>query len=41
MHCDNCDAAEIAYTLTTHAADDSTEQIELHFCSSECLRVWT
>ena len=41
MNCDNCDADEIAYTLTTHVAGDADERIDLHFCSNECLRVWT
>ncbi|ELY62276.1 hypothetical protein [Natronolimnohabitans innermongolicus] len=41
MNCDNCDTDEVAYTLTTHVADEPSEQIDLHFCSSECLRVWT
>lgn len=41
MHCDNCDAPEVAYTLQTHVADEPGERIDLHFCSSECLRIWT
>ncbi|MFD1564887.1 hypothetical protein ACFR99_15220 [Haloarchaeobius amylolyticus] len=41
MGCDNCESDEIAYTLTTHVDSGSTESVDLHFCSSECLRVWT
>ncbi|WP_281255552.1 hypothetical protein [Natrinema ejinorense] len=41
MHCDNCDADEVAYTLTTHVEPDRTDRVELHFCSTDCLRVWT
>lgn len=39
--CDNCAASDdIAFTLTTYV-DDRSETVELHFCSTECLRVWT
>ncbi|SEV93818.1 hypothetical protein [Natrinema salifodinae] len=41
MHCDNCDADEVAYTLTTYVEPDDQEDVELHFCSTDCLRVWT
>ncbi|SEH10874.1 hypothetical protein SAMN04487967_0095 [Natronorubrum sediminis] len=41
MSCDNCSATAVAYTLRTHVTDSPGEQIDLHFCSSECLRVWT
>ncbi|AEH37895.1 hypothetical protein Halxa_3283 [Halopiger xanaduensis SH-6] len=44
MHreCDNCESeSEIAYTLTTHVASEPNERIDLHFCSTECLDVWT
>ncbi|WP_436343572.1 hypothetical protein [Natronorubrum sp. FCH18a] len=41
MNCDNCPSEEVAYTLTTHVSDSPDERIDLHFCSSECLRVWT
>ncbi|WP_268892319.1 hypothetical protein [Natronorubrum halalkaliphilum] len=41
MNCDNCAAAEVAYTLTTHVSERPDEQVDLHFCSSDCLRVWT
>lgn len=41
MHCDNCDADEVAYTLRTHVEPDSVDHVELHFCSTDCLRVWT
>ncbi|WP_255542574.1 hypothetical protein [Halomontanus rarus] len=42
MKCDNCDAADsIAYTLTTYVQNEPSEQVDLHFCSTECLRVWT
>ena len=41
MHCDNCDSAEIAYTLTAHVSSESGAQVDLHFCSNDCLRVWT
>ncbi|SIR83394.1 hypothetical protein [Natronorubrum thiooxidans] len=41
MRCDNCDSAEVAYTLTTHVSNEPDTQIDLHFCSSDCLRVWT
>ncbi len=39
--CDNCEStSEIAYTLTTHL-ERSDDQIDLHFCSTDCLQVWT
>ncbi|ELY85525.1 hypothetical protein [Natrialba taiwanensis] len=41
MECDNCRANEVAYTLTTHVDGAADERIDLHFCSTECLRVWT
>ena len=41
MSCDNCAAEEVAYTLTTHVANQPEECIDLQFCSNECLRVWT
>lgn len=42
MLCDNCAAnGEIAYTLTTYVESEPDEQIDLHFCSTDCLRVWT
>ena len=42
MNCDNCETAdEIAYTLTTYVEGDSSEHVDLHFCSTDCLRVWT
>ncbi|WP_267130066.1 hypothetical protein [Natrarchaeobaculum sulfurireducens] len=42
MRCDNCESAdEIAYTLTTHVERGAGERIDLHFCSTDCLRVWT
>jgi len=41
MVCDNCASDEVAYTLTTHVESGSEGTIDLHFCSSECLRVWT
>ncbi|MFC4245730.1 hypothetical protein ACFOZ7_01720 [Natribaculum luteum] len=42
MKCDNCASGdEIAYTLTTYVEDEPNEHVELHFCSTECLRVWT
>ena len=41
MGCDNCESDEVAYTLTTHVESASEESIDLTFCSSECLRVWT
>ncbi|ADD07097.1 uncharacterized protein Nmag_3547 [Natrialba magadii ATCC 43099] len=41
LECDNCQTSTIAYTLTTHDAGTDGEKIDLHFCSSECLRVWT
>ncbi len=40
MMCDNCASTdEIAFTLTTHV--ERGEPVHLHFCSSECLDVWT
>ena len=39
MNCDNCRETEVAYTLQTHV--DGDERIDLHFCSTDCLRVWT
>ncbi|SDC58996.1 hypothetical protein [Natrinema hispanicum] len=41
MDCDNCDSDEVAYTLTTYVESDGEEHIDLHFCSTDCLRVWT
>ncbi|WIV66588.1 hypothetical protein [Natrialbaceae archaeon AArc-T1-2] len=42
MRCDNCTSDdEIAYTLTTYVDGESNKSIELHFCSTACLRVWT
>ncbi|WP_256558447.1 DUF7576 family protein [Salinilacihabitans rarus] len=42
MRCDNCGAeAEIAYTLTTYVRDTADERVSLHFCSADCLQVWT
>ncbi|ELY86540.1 hypothetical protein C483_19060 [Natrialba hulunbeirensis JCM 10989] len=41
LECDNCRAPDVAYTLTTHDAGSDGTEIDLHFCSSECLRVWT
>ena len=41
MSCDNCDADRIAYTLRTHVETEPNEPIDLQFCSTECLRVWT
>ncbi|WP_310908595.1 hypothetical protein [Natrinema sp. 1APR25-10V2] len=40
MNCDNCQADEVAYTLTTHV-EPGDERVDLHFCSTDCLRVWT
>ncbi|RZV08218.1 hypothetical protein BDK88_3185 [Natrinema hispanicum] len=41
MDCDNCESDEVAYTLTTYVESDGEERIDLHFCSTDCLRVWT
>ncbi|WP_281282392.1 hypothetical protein [Salinadaptatus halalkaliphilus] len=42
MECDTCATeGEIAYTLTTYVERNPSEQIDLHFCSSDCLDVWT
>ncbi|AFO58316.1 hypothetical protein NJ7G_3095 [Natrinema sp. J7-2] len=41
MHCDNCDSDAVAYTLTTYVEPDGRESVELHFCSTDCLDVWT
>ncbi len=41
MNCDNCRAEEVAYTLTTHVDTTDGKQIDLHFCSTDCLHVWT
>ncbi|WP_255170814.1 hypothetical protein [Natrononativus amylolyticus] len=42
MECDNCAGTDgIAYTLTTYVEHDPDERIDLHFCSTNCLRVWT
>jgi len=40
MECDNCRSDEVAYTLTAHTPEGAGE-VELHFCSTDCLRVWT
>ncbi|MFB1063977.1 MULTISPECIES: hypothetical protein [unclassified Natrinema] len=41
MDCDNCEADEVAYTLTTYVESGVEESVDLHFCSTDCLRVWT
>ncbi|WP_268257972.1 hypothetical protein [Halopiger goleimassiliensis] len=41
MECDNCYADEVAYTLRTYPESDASDHVELHFCSTDCLRVWT
>lgn len=41
MNCDNCASDEIAYTLTTYVETGPEESIDLHFCSTDCLHVWT
>jgi hypothetical protein len=41
MHCENCRADEIAYTLRAHVDVDRGEPVDLHFCSADCLDVWT
>lgn len=42
MKCDNCESnEEIAFTLTTYVDTDTDEYVDLHFCSTDCLRVWT
>lgn len=42
MECDNCQSErEIAYTLTTYVDRDARDRVDLHFCSTDCLRVWT
>lgn len=41
MECDNCEADEVAYTLTTYVESGGEESVDLHFCSTDCLRVWT
>jgi len=41
MNCDNCRAEEVAYTLTTYVNTSDGEQVDLHFCSTDCLHVWT
>lgn len=40
MLCDNCQTDEVAYTLTTHV-ESSASNVDLHFCSTDCLRAWT
>lgn len=39
MGCINCKNGGVSYTLKTHVADPETE-IELTFCSTECLAEW-
>ena len=40
--CDNCESTEpVAYTLTTYVDGGDGDVVDLHFCSAECLRVWT
>ncbi|MEY7848218.1 hypothetical protein AB7C87_03340 [Natrarchaeobius sp. A-rgal3] len=40
--CDNCESdVGIAYTLRTYVDGKPGEPIDLHFCSNDCLRVWT
>jgi len=41
MECDNCESDDVAYTLTAYVESGTKGAIDLHFCSSECLRVWT
>ncbi|WP_306058017.1 hypothetical protein [Natronococcus wangiae] len=41
MDCDNCRTDEVAYTLTTYVDATPGESVELHFCSTDCLRAWT
>ncbi|WP_268258144.1 hypothetical protein [Halopiger djelfimassiliensis] len=41
MECDNCQSDGIAYTLTTYVDGESGDRVNLHFCSADCLRVWT
>ena len=42
MECDNCESNEsIAYTLTTYVEGGASDVVDLPFCSSDCLRVWT
>ncbi|WP_408958711.1 hypothetical protein [Natrinema sp. 74] len=41
MNCDNCQSDDVAYTLTTHVDPGDGKQVDLHFCSTDCLRVWT
>lgn len=41
MRCDNCESTGgIAFTLKTYVEGDD-DPIDLHFCSSDCLGVWT
>jgi len=40
MACANCEAgASPAYTLRVHVRDTEAE-VDLRFCSDECLRAW-
>lgn len=39
MSCINCKTDGVSYTLKTHVADPET-QIELSFCSTDCLAEW-
>ncbi|SDR42320.1 hypothetical protein [Natronobacterium texcoconense] len=41
MECDNCRSEEVAYTLRTHPETNAGDHVDLHFCSSDCLSVWT
>lgn len=41
MRCDNCETEEVAFTLTTYVEPDGEDQVDLHFCSTDCLSVWT
>ncbi|MFP8956267.1 hypothetical protein ACLI4Y_06025 [Natrialbaceae archaeon A-CW3] len=42
MECDNCTVDNsVAYTLTTYVKEGASDTVDLHFCSSQCLRAWT
>ncbi|MFP8953935.1 hypothetical protein ACLI4Z_13350 [Natrialbaceae archaeon A-arb3/5] len=42
MECDNCNTTgEVAYTLTAYVEAGPERAVDLHFCSTDCLRVWT
>jgi hypothetical protein len=39
MSCVNCDTDDRAYTLRAHVADSDSD-VDLTFCSTDCLEQW-